>query len=123
MIQHMADNVEHIYLALGYTDFRRQITGLTAMVALQFKLDPYSGKTLFIFCNKRHTAIKALRWDGNGFVLATKHLANDMKFQWPKTQGELRDINIRQMQWLLQGLQIDQIKAHPQTIDTAGAAF
>lgn len=53
MIQHMADNVEHIYLALGYTDFRRQITGLTAMVALNFKMDPYSGNTLFLFCNKK----------------------------------------------------------------------
>ena len=38
MIQHMADSVERIYLALGYTDFRRQITGLTAMVALHFSL-------------------------------------------------------------------------------------
>lgn len=37
MMQHMAENVEHIYLALGYTDFRRQIAGLTAMVALQLK--------------------------------------------------------------------------------------
>lgn len=34
MIQRIADSAEHIYLALGYTDFRRQITGLTAMVAL-----------------------------------------------------------------------------------------
>ena len=100
MMKHMADSVEHIYLALGSTDLRRQITGLTAMVALQFKMDPYSGTILFLFCNKRQTAIKALRWDGNGFLLATKCLANDMKFQWPKTQGELRDINIRQLQWL-----------------------
>ncbi len=87
------------------------------------KLDPYSGTTLFLFCNKRHTVIKALRWDGNGFLLATKQLANDMKFQWPKTQGELRDINIRQMQWLLEGLQIDQKKAHPQTVDTTSTVF
>ena len=123
MMQHMADCVEHIYLALGSTDFRRQITGLTAMVALQFKMDPYSGNILFLFCNKRHTAIKALRWDGNGFLLATKCLANDMKFQWPKTQGELRDINTRQMQWLLEGLQIDQKKAHPQSVETTGAVF
>lgn len=123
MIQHMADNVEHIYLALGYTDFRKQINGLTAMVALQFKMDPYSGNTLFLFCNKRHTAIKALRWDGNGFVLATKYLANDMKFQWPKIQGEIRDINIRQLQWLLEGLKIDQKKAHPQTLDTTCTVF
>ena len=123
MMQHMADNVEHIYLALGHTDFRKQITGLTAMVALQFKLDPYCGNTLFLFCNKRRTAIKALRWDGNGFILATKSLVNDMKFEWPKTKGELRDINIRQLQWLFEGLQIDQKKAHPQTIDTTGAIF
>lgn len=123
MMQHMAKNVEHIYLALGYTDFRRQIAGLTAMVALQFKMDPYSGNSLFLFCNKRHTAIKALRWDGNGFLLATKYLANDMKFQWPKTQGELRDISTRQLQWLLEGLQIDQKKAHPQTVYTSGSVF
>jgi len=123
MMQHMANSVDHIYLALGSTDFRRQITGLTAMVSLQFKMNPFSGNSLFLFCNKRHTAIKALRWDGNGFLLATKSLANDMKFQWPKTQGELRDINIRQMQWLLEGLQIDQKKAHPHTVDTADAVF
>lgn len=123
MMSHMADGTQHIYLALGYTDFRRQITGLTNMVALHFKMDPYSGNTLFLFCNKRHTAIKALRWDGNGFLLATKSLANDMKFQWPKTKGELRDINIRQFQWLLEGLQIDQNKAHPKTINTVGIVF
>ncbi len=31
-----------------------------------------------------------------------------MKFQWPKNQGEIRDITKRQMEWLLHGLQIDQ---------------
>ena len=87
MMQHMADSVEHIYLALGSTNFRRQITGLTAMVALQFKMDPYSGNILFLFCNKRHTAIKALRWDGNGFLLATKCLANDIEIPMAKNTG------------------------------------
>jgi transposase len=33
-----------------------------------------------------------------------------MKFQWPKNQGEVRDITWRQLEWLLQGLQIDERK-------------
>lgn len=123
MIQYMAEGVNHIYLALGYTDFRKQITGLTSMVALQFKLDPYSSISLFLFCNKKHSSIKALRWDGNGFVLATKSLADDMKFQWPKIKGELRNISNQEYRWLLEGLQIDQRKAHPKIIDTANNVF
>lgn len=123
MIQHMAEGIENIYLALGYTDFRKQITGLTAMVALQFKLDPYTGTSLFLFCNKRRSAIKLLRWDGNGFVLATKSLADDLKFQWPKTKGELRNISSQELAWLLEGLQIDQRRAHPKKIDTSNVLF
>ncbi|QZY57178.1 IS66 family insertion sequence element accessory protein TnpB [Crassaminicella profunda] len=119
----MADGVEHIYLALGYTDFRKQINGLSSMVALQFKLDPYAGKSLFLFCNKRRTAIKALRWDGNGFVLASKNLVEHMKFQWPKTKGDLRNINKQELRWLLEGLQIDQKKAHAKNVDTSGTVF
>lgn len=33
-----------------------------------------------------------------------------MRFQWPKSQGEIRDITKRQIEWLLEGLQIDQKK-------------
>ena len=101
MMNHIAVGVEHIYLALGHTDFRRQINGLSSLVALQFKLDPYSPSCVFLFCNKRHTSIKSLRWDGNGFVLVTKNLIQDMHFQWPKTSGELRDINHQELRWLL----------------------
>jgi transposase len=48
-----------------------------------------------------------LRWDRNGFILLTKVLSDDMKFQWPKNQGEIRNITKRQMEWLLEGLQIE----------------
>lgn len=123
MIQYMAEGVEHIYLALGYTDFRKQITGLTSMVALHFKLEPHSSNSLFLFCNKKHNAIKALRWDGNGFVLATKSLVDSMKFQWPKTKGDLRNISNQEYRWLLEGLQIDQRKAHPKKIDVSNVVF
>jgi transposase len=123
MMQHIADEAEHIYIALGTTDFRKQQNGLASLVSLKFKLDPYSGKSVFLFCNKRHNSLRALRWDKNGFILVTKFLSDDMKFQWPKNQGEIRNITKRQMEWLLEGLQIDQKKVHKETINTENMIF
>lgn len=123
MMRHVADGADHIYLALGATDFRKQQNGLTSLVALKFKLNPHSGANVFLFCNKRHNSLRALRWDGNGFILVTKSLSNEMKFQWSKSQGEVRDIKKHQLEWLLQGLEIDQKKAHPNSIDTSKIIF
>jgi len=122
-MQHIADGADHIYLALGATDFRKQQNGLASLVALKFKLDPHSGTSVFLFCNKRRNSLRALRWDGNGFILATKSLSDEMKFQWPKSQGEVRDITKRQLEWLVDGLLIDLKKAHPESIDTSGIIF
>ena len=123
MIHHIADEAEHIFIALIATDFRKQQNGLTSLVSLKFKLDPYSGKSVFMFCNKRHNSLRALRWDRNGFILVTKFLSDDMKFQWPKNQGEIRDITKRQLEWLLEGLQIDQKKVHRENINTENMIF
>ena len=75
MMRHIADGAEHIYLALGFTDFRKQQNGLSALVSLKFNLNPYCGTNVFLFCNKRRSSLRALRWDGNGFILVTKSLA------------------------------------------------
>ncbi|MHB0929540.1 MAG: IS66 family insertion sequence element accessory protein TnpB [Saccharofermentanales bacterium] len=119
MMRHIADGAEHIYLAIGVTDFRKQQNGLTSLVALKFNLNPHTGTNVFLFCNKRHNVLRALRWDGNGFLLVTKSLVDEMKFQWPRTEGEVRDITSCQLEWLLQGLQIDQKKAHKNDVDTS----
>ena len=107
----------------GSNSFRKQQNGLASLIALKFKLDPHSGTSVFLFCNKRRNSLRVLRWDGSGFILVTKSLSDEMKFQWPKSQGEVRDITRRQLEWLLQGLQIDQKKAHPENIDTSGIIF
>ena len=59
---------EKVYIACGYTDLRRGIDGLAAMVQQEFSLDPFTN-TLFLFCGRRRDRIKALYWEGNGFVL------------------------------------------------------
>ncbi len=111
MMRHMTEGASRIFLACGATDFRKQITGLSAMVNLQFKLDPYQESYVFIFCNKKKDAIKVLRYDKNGFILATKKLLDGMKFQWPRSEKEVKEITFQQVEWLLQGLEIEQKKA------------
>lgn len=111
MMRYMADGASHIFLACGPTDFRKQISGLTALVSLQFQLDPFLEGHVFIFCNKKKDSIKVLRYDKNGFILATKKLLDGMKFQWPNSPREVKEISFQQIEWLLQGLEIEQKKA------------
>ena len=37
-----------VYLATGYTDLRRGMEGLAAIIRFQFELDPYDKNTLFL---------------------------------------------------------------------------
>ena len=54
---------ENIYIACGYTDMRKSIDGLAAIVQQQFQLDPFSN-TLFLFCGRNRNRMKALFWEG-----------------------------------------------------------
>ena len=40
---------DQVYIACGYTDLRRGIDGLAALVQQQFNPDPFTN-TLFLFC-------------------------------------------------------------------------
>ena len=77
-----------MYIACGYTDLRKGIDGLATLVQSQFQLDPFTN-TLFLFCGRRKDRIKALYWEGNGFVLLYKRLESG-SFQWPRNGEEVR---------------------------------
>ena len=101
---------EHIYIACGYTDLRRGIDGLAEIIQKAFQLDPFS-KSLFLFCGRRRDRIKALYWEGNGFVLLYKRLESGT-FQWPRSEENARQLTQQQYRWLMEGLSVDQPKAH-----------
>ena len=101
---------DRVFIACGYTDLRRGIDGLASIVQSQFRLDPFTN-TLFLFCGRRRDRIKALYWEGNGFVLLYKRLESGA-FQWPRSEDEARELTAQQYRWLMEGLQIDQPKAH-----------
>lgn len=97
---------EHIYIACGYTDLRKSIDGLAALVQQSFGLNPFSN-SLFLFCGRRCDRLKALYWEGDGFVLLYKRLERG-KFQWPRKESEARELTPQQFRWLTEGLQIEQ---------------
>lgn len=99
---------KEIYIACGYTDMRKSIDGLAALVQEHFKMDPFS-PTLYIFCGRRCDRIKALLWEGDGFLLLYKRLENG-KFQWPRNKDELKPITWQQFRWLMEGLKPEQKK-------------
>lgn len=111
MLNHLVTGAEQIFLAVGPTDFRKQADSLVSIVSMQFQLDPFAGQCVFIFCNRKRNAIKLLRYDANGFILASKKLLDGLKFQWPKTPEEVKLISSQQVEWLFQGLEIEQKKA------------
>ncbi len=124
MLGRLAKDATHLYISCGSTDFRKQIDGLVAMINLQFKLDPFTDRCVFIFCNKRKNSIKVLCYDNNGFILASKKLLDGMKFQWPKNAAEVKEITPQQLDWLLQGLSIEQKKAlHPVKMSAGNTCF
>nr|WP_320009860.1 IS66 family insertion sequence element accessory protein TnpB [uncultured Desulfobulbus sp.] len=80
MIRSKLENV-NLYLAVGATDMRKSINGLSMLVEEQFELDLFTGN-VFAFCNRRRDLVKILYWDVNGFFVWLKRLEADY-FRWP----------------------------------------
>lgn len=99
-------SAERVFLAVGYTDLRKGIDGLATLVQQKFELDPFTN-TLFLFCGRRRDRVKALYWEGDGFVLAYKRL-EAWSFKWPRTGEEARALTAQQYRWLMEGLEIEQ---------------
>jgi len=108
---------DKVYIACGVTDLRRGIDGLAGIVKQQFNLDPFSN-TLFLFCGRKRDRLKALYWEGNGFLLLYKRLEQGV-YQWPRNEQEARELTPQQYRWLMEGLKVDQPKAHRDVTDIA----
>ena len=71
-----------ILVASQPTDFRRGIDGLARLCRETLQHDPFVG-TVFVFRNRRGTALKLLTYDGQGFWLCHKRLSQGRFPWWP----------------------------------------
>ena len=102
-----------VYLVTGYSDLRKGIEGLAAVVQGSLSLDPFN-KGLYLFCGRRRDRIKGLIWEGDGFLLLYKRLDSGV-FRWPRNEAEVKAITMQQYRWLMDGLAIEQKTVIKQT--------
>ena len=67
-----AHGISRFVIVCGYTDLRKGIEGLSQVIEGNYKMNPFERDTLFLFCGKRGDRIKALLWEGNGYLLLYK---------------------------------------------------
>lgn len=99
-------NYSNIYIACGYTNLRYGIDGLATHVKETFNLSPFETGSIFLFCGRKSDRIKALVWEGDGFLLLYKRLEAG-RFKWPRNTDDLRNLTYEEFQRLLQGFTID----------------
>lgn len=71
-----------VLVAVAAVDFRCGIDGLAQRCRSGLDADPFTG-TVFVFRNRRRTAIKLLVYDGQGFWLCHKRLSRGRFAWWP----------------------------------------
>jgi transposase len=90
-----------ILVAVEPADFRRGIDGLAQLCRERPQQDPFLG-TVFVFRNRRGTAVKLLAYDGQGFWLCHKRLSQGRFPWWPSvTDGGTQALAAHQLAVLL----------------------
>lgn len=101
---------DEIYLYPPFVDMRKQINGLVSIVELEMSLKPNESR-LFVFTHRKRKILKLLYWNGSGFALWMTKLEKQY-FRWPKSGDPSFRLGERELQMLLDGLDITKAKPH-----------
>jgi len=102
-----------ILAAVEPVDFRKGIDGLAAVCQHVLQFDAFSGH-VFIFRNKKASAIKVLMYDGQGFWLCQKRLSKGRFIWWPgKADAALRPLAVHELQLLIWNGDPQKFTWHP----------
>lgn len=92
-----------IFVSLEPVDFRRGIDGLARVCREALVADPFSG-AVYVFRNRRRTAVKLLVYDGQGFWLCYKRLSSGRFRWWPSADdGQAAELAAHELHVLLFG--------------------
>lgn len=91
-----------VWLAVGKTDMRRGMNGLSLQVQQALGRDPFAGD-LFVFRGARGDLVKILWHDGLGLSLYAKRLERG-RFVWPSAANGAVAISSAQLAYMLDGI-------------------
>jgi transposase len=102
-----------ILVAVEAVDFRKGIDGLARVCKEALQADAFSGG-LFVFRNRRRTAIKILTYDSRGFWLCQKRLSAGRFRFWPESaSAAVKALEAHELQVLLAGGDPGSVQAVP----------
>lgn len=91
---------QKFFLIVEPLDFRKGIDAIAATCRQRLSADPMSG-VMFIFTNKKRTAVKILVYDGQGFWLCIKRFSRGRLAWWPSLGSVTYTIPASELQILL----------------------
>ena len=100
-----------ILVAIEPADFRKGIDGLARVARDELESDPFSG-WIFVFRNRKATAVKILVYDGQGFWLCYKRLSSGRFRFWPSGTTQ-RALEAHELQVLLSAGDFEASRAAP----------
>lgn len=96
--------VHKIEICTGYTDMRKSTNGLISIIRGEFGNEIEPG-TLYLFCGRSAKKMKCLYRDTDSYVLVHKEM-DTVRFKWPRSVRELREMDPVQFQCLLRGFTV-----------------
>ena len=102
--------VQNYFIACGYTDMRKSIDGLCAIIQNEFYMN-IERNAIYLFCGRKRDRIKAILQESDGMVLIYKRLSVEGSYKWPRNRSEVRNLTWREFDWLMSGIDIEQPKA------------
>lgn len=112
-----------ILVAVAAVDFRAGIDGLCGICRRILKEDPFQGQ-VFVFRNRRGSALKILMYDGQGFWLCQKRLSTGRFHWWPQGQdGRMNSLAAQELQLLIWNGNPDHARMAPawRRIESSGS--
>lgn len=97
-------NINHIYVACGYTDLRKGIDGYIYLADGKLNINPFEN-VIFIFCSKFKNKIKILHHEAGSFWLYYKRV-EQFTIKWPVISTGI-EITKAQVKDLLTGLRLE----------------
>ena len=97
-----------ILVAVEAVDFRKGIDGLAAVCRKEMGSDPFSG-SVYVFRNRRKTAIKILVYDGQGFWLCQKRLSKGGFRWWVEGKEKVSKVDAYTVQQILWNIEPGRI--------------
>lgn len=102
-----------ILVAIEPIDFRNGIDGIARVCKQTLQQDPFSG-CVFVFRNRRGTALKVLVFDGQGYWLCQKRLSTGRFPYWPTADTAAQTLAAHELHVLLSAGDPATAKGAPQ---------